>query len=228
MPHLHRDWAHPMPHLHRDWSHPMPHLHRDWAHPVPHLHRGLGPRLRAGLGHLRCSSARTLHICTRLRPARSASVRRGLGQPQPICSWDCSQRCQLLPHPRRKWAFTCHVCAWAGLTPATSRQKWARYRFICTGDWAHPSPHPHLDCADSSHVCIGIGTASATVGRRLRLCDCAHPCPHLHRDWAHPAHICTVTGLAPATSGPGLGPPLSYICTSLWHRLARCAPLCGE
>ena len=51
LPHLHRDWDHPLPHLHRDWAHPLPHLHRDWAHPLPHLHRGgLGSPRRIGTG----------------------------------------------------------------------------------------------------------------------------------------------------------------------------------
>ena len=31
MPHLRRDWAHPLPHLRRDWAHPLPHLRRDRA-----------------------------------------------------------------------------------------------------------------------------------------------------------------------------------------------------
>jgi hypothetical protein len=29
LPHLHRNWAHPIPHLHQDWAHRMPHLDQD-------------------------------------------------------------------------------------------------------------------------------------------------------------------------------------------------------
>ena len=166
--------------------------------------------MRAALSRLRGSSARTLHICADpppVHPPRALCLHSAGAGPTPanlhvgLFSTRLASATSA-PGNGRLPATPAHGLG----SPLRHRaKKRVRYRFICTGDWAHPSPHPHLDCADSSHVSTGTGTASATVGLRLRLAPC-HICSGTALT---PAGICTRTGLAPATSAPGLGSPLA-------------------
>ena len=119
--------------------------------------------------------------------------RRGPSQPPRAAVSAPTTAChqQLVPPAavlRRCWAHPCHICAGAGLTPATSAR-----------GLGSPLPRLHRDWAHPCHICAGtrclgrrrpqrmrrwcesrrIGLA-ATTGRWVRIplaCAAAHPIP---------------------------------------------------
>jgi hypothetical protein len=147
VPHLRRDWAHPLPHLpqrdrgpkesnafHRDWAHPCPCLHRNWALAPAMFAPGLDsplPTSAPGLGSPLPTSAP------------------GLGSTLPTAAPGLGSRpchCLHLDSTRYLIYTLIYICTGTGRTPAHD----------CTG--TGPTP---------AHDCTGTGLTPATSAAGL-------------------------------------------------------------